>query len=414
MKVRFFDNGDALRRQQVEQALRSQATELEIDLDVVDDDGTRLGADELVVYLGTKGAPSISSAQHDALADHAEQRAMLPVLDTPEDAQWLPDPVKPINALIAGRFGAQWPAAVVDEILSRLYLRRRTRRVFISYRRIDSLGIARQLLDALTKRGFEVFLDEVSIPPSEDFQRSLEAWLIDADLVLVLASPRFEESKWTTEEISFAGNANIGMLVVGWPPEVYGKPAAVPFGGDPNQRRPAVEATAGLPDERWELTLAELASLPGTVPARRFEDPAALTLTPEALEGMIGLALRARSKAIGQRLRTLLETARTVLGAQGQRVENGATLGDLVVHGKEGKSFVRVVPFRPGPETLHQAWQDARGRGATHGDEAGLYYSEVDASMDAVVALRWLAEGKRPEPPQRTVVYAEVGGKVQP
>lgn len=55
-------------------------------------------------------------------------------------------------------------------------LLRQQRRVFVSYRRVESRSSAVQLHDALSSRGFEVFLDTHDIRPGEPFQEVLRCY----------------------------------------------------------------------------------------------------------------------------------------------------------------------------------------------------------------------------------------------
>lgn len=57
----------------------------------------------------------------------------------------------------------------VPEILQRTEVTSPSTRVFISYRRADTLNLALQLFDELTHNGFEVFLDFYSIASGYDF-----------------------------------------------------------------------------------------------------------------------------------------------------------------------------------------------------------------------------------------------------
>ena len=61
-------------------------------------------------------------------------------------------------------------------------------RIFISYRRLETLPVALQLFDRLTHEGFDVFLDRFSIPPGYDFQRRLNQELEDKSMVILLES----------------------------------------------------------------------------------------------------------------------------------------------------------------------------------------------------------------------------------
>lgn len=70
-------------------------------------------------------------------------------------------------------------------------LLRKQRRVFISYRRVDSRSAAMQMHDILTSRGFDVFLDTHDIRPGEPFQDVLWHRLCDSDVVVMLDTPSY-------------------------------------------------------------------------------------------------------------------------------------------------------------------------------------------------------------------------------
>ena len=105
-------------------------------------------------------------------------------------------------------------AAVLMEGLSLL---RRSRRLFISYRRSETQGAAIQLYESLDHCGFDVFLDTVSIRPGEPFQDVLWHRLADTDVIVLLDSPGFLASRWTTAELARANSTNIQVLQLVWP-----------------------------------------------------------------------------------------------------------------------------------------------------------------------------------------------------
>lgn len=102
-------------------------------------------------------------------------------------------------------------------VLQQFRLLRRQRRLFISYRRSDSTHVASQLYAALDARGFDVFLDTNGVPPGEDFQEVLWHRLADSDVVLLLDTEGFSESRWTQEELAKANTTNIQILHLLWP-----------------------------------------------------------------------------------------------------------------------------------------------------------------------------------------------------
>ena len=93
----------------------------------------------------------------------------------------------------------------------------RYRRIFITYRRDECSSIAEQLFEEFSKKSFEVFLDRFDIPPAVDFQVKLTEKLADKSLVIVLESPKINESEWARYEISFAKQNRIGLFAIKMP-----------------------------------------------------------------------------------------------------------------------------------------------------------------------------------------------------
>ncbi|MGG5887525.1 toll/interleukin-1 receptor domain-containing protein [Falsiroseomonas sp. HC035] len=96
-------------------------------------------------------------------------------------------------------------------------LLRRQRRVFVSYRRVESRAAALQLHDLMTGRGFDVFLDTHDIRPGDPFQDVLWQRLCDSDVMVMLDTPTYFASKWTRQEIGRARAKEIHVLRVVWP-----------------------------------------------------------------------------------------------------------------------------------------------------------------------------------------------------
>lgn len=99
-------------------------------------------------------------------------------------------------------------------------LLRKQRRAFISYRRIEARAAAMQLHDLLASRGFDVFLDTHDVRPGEPFQEVLWHRLCDADVMLMLDTPTYFESKWTRQELGRARAKEIHVLRLVWPANV--------------------------------------------------------------------------------------------------------------------------------------------------------------------------------------------------
>jgi hypothetical protein len=128
----------------------------------------------------------------------------------------IPDSIRGTNGLrLRGDDENLTELAVV--LLECVGLLRKQRRVFISYRRTESRSTAMQLHDLLTSRGFDVFLDTHDIRPGEPFQDALWNRLCDSDVMVMLDTPTYFESKWTRQEIGRARAKEIQVLRVIWP-----------------------------------------------------------------------------------------------------------------------------------------------------------------------------------------------------
>lgn len=107
--------------------------------------------------------------------------------------------------------------SIVGCAMEGLRLLRKSRRVFISYKRSEATGVAQQLFEALTQAGFDPFMDCYSIRPAENFQDELHHRLTDSDVLIQLHTPSFYESKWCGEEIEIANLTQVGVKVLAWP-----------------------------------------------------------------------------------------------------------------------------------------------------------------------------------------------------
>jgi len=107
--------------------------------------------------------------------------------------------------------------SLIGVIMEGLGLLRNTRRIFISYKRDESSKVAIQLFEALEKNGFDVFLDTHSVRAGEPFQEELWHRMADTDIVVLLNTPGFLKSEWTTKELAKANAMMIGILQLIWP-----------------------------------------------------------------------------------------------------------------------------------------------------------------------------------------------------
>lgn len=86
------------------------------------------------------------------------------------------------------------------------------KKIFISYKRDDTSGLAMQLFDALSKAGYIPFLDSYSIDSGKPFQEYLKHELSDSEIMLYLNSPNFHISPYTREELNVASELNVGIV----------------------------------------------------------------------------------------------------------------------------------------------------------------------------------------------------------
>ncbi|MFC3677765.1 toll/interleukin-1 receptor domain-containing protein [Ferrovibrio xuzhouensis] len=140
---------------------------------------------------------------------------ILPVVDDLEHATGqLPPSIQPLNALGLKQNPLERIASALLECVSLLP---RQRRVFLSYRRIESRSAALQLFDTLSARQFNVFLDTHEISPGVHFQQALWHNLCDCDVLVMLDTADYFGSRWTKAEFGRALAKGIPILRVGWP-----------------------------------------------------------------------------------------------------------------------------------------------------------------------------------------------------
>ncbi len=162
------------------------------------------------VFFGGKG---VSEANLKTLLENN-----IPILPVISDSSMvhdeIPEILRSINCLPYSIGGAQ---RVTTALLECVGLLPRQRRVFLSYRRDEARQAALQLFDELSSRLFDVFLDTHGIAPSEDFQTLLWHRLCDSDVLVMLDTPNYFESRWTSAEFGRALAKGISVLRIGWP-----------------------------------------------------------------------------------------------------------------------------------------------------------------------------------------------------
>jgi hypothetical protein len=283
-----------------------------------------------------------------------------------------------------GGFGAQVPASIAHlngytladcgadferlatRVLEGFGLLRERRRLFISYRRAETSGVAAQLYEALDVAGFDVFLDTHGvIGPGEPFQEILWHRLADTDVAVVLDSPGFLASRWTEEELARANNSNIQILQVLWPDQLEGATAAF--------------------STFHPLTAAEFAGSDVLGPTALLVDTCVTQIVDE-VEGLRARALGARhaflvrefsseARAAGLTVQTTLERTLVVSTTAGQRVMVQPAIG---------------VPDAEGYQVLEGLHQRDLTLGRTYSRPPVLLFDQKGIRTRWLTHLGWL------------------------
>ena len=142
-----------------------------------------------------------------------ENRSVLPVVAPGSSPTSLPPSLRHLNTLI----WSPGDRLAIGQILRAGELLSARPRIFISYVRRDAQRVADQIFGQLTNRGFEVFLDRLSLEPGSDFQVRLAEELSYMGTVLILESRRTRQSSWVRHEIDFARKHHLGLIAVQLP-----------------------------------------------------------------------------------------------------------------------------------------------------------------------------------------------------
>jgi len=168
----------------------------------------------MAIFLGSSSAVVDVPLIDQLIADSIVIAPVVSLLS--HVASEVPLRLRHINALELGA-GDAGLARVASLVLETFRLLRRERRLFISYKRDDAQPFAEKLYESLDTRGFDVFIDVRSVPPAVDFQSELWHRMSDSDVVVLVDTPGFRASRWTTAELAQANATNIQILHLLWP-----------------------------------------------------------------------------------------------------------------------------------------------------------------------------------------------------
>lgn len=162
------------------------------------------------VFFGGENAPAanVGELMHRAIP-------VIPVVSKLRMVEHeIPEILQSLNCLDYSKGGMQRVATALLECVGLLP---RQRRIFLSYRREEATQVALQLFEALSARLFDVFLDTHKIGVAEDFQSVLWHHLCDSDVLVMLDTPTYFDSRWTTTEFGRALAKGVSVLRIGWP-----------------------------------------------------------------------------------------------------------------------------------------------------------------------------------------------------
>jgi hypothetical protein len=271
----------------------------------------------------------------------------------------IPAMLQPLNCLSYSSGGSQRVATALLECAGLLP---RQRRVFVSYRRVEAREAALQLFDALSARLYDVFLDTHGIPPAEDFQTMLWHRLCDSDVLLMLDTPDYFTSRWTSAEFGRALAKGISILQVGWPDS------------SPSARTATASRAELLPEEI---------------------DPASGHIAEDAMERICLQLEKVRSQSHAVRSVNLVSNIRNAIQTIGGQVVGVGANKAIHIQLPDGKKVV-VYPAIgvPSSTTLHEASNNSPNQSvAVVYDHVGLHprwLGHLDWLGQHINSARWV------------------------
>lgn len=271
----------------------------------------------------------------------------------------VPELLRQFNYLEGGQDA---PARIATSMLECCGLLPRQRRIFLSYRRDEARAAALQLFDAFAAKQFDVFLDTHGIKPAEDFQSVLWHRLCDSDVLVMLDTPTYFSSRWTSAEFGRALSKNISVLRVGWPDTT------------PSERTATASRAELLPDEvRGDTGL----------------------LADSAVERICLQLETVRSESQAVRSINLVSGLRSAVERIGGHIAGVGVRNGVYVQLPDRRDIV-IYPAVgvPTSTTLHQAMDNSDGRPvAVVYDHVGLnpqWLSHLDWLGTHIRSARWI------------------------
>lgn len=309
-------------------------------------------ASKVAVYFGQDGGPT------DLPGTSALVNAGVPILPiapgTARFSEQIPPLLQHIGGLTVGPDEEQSLLRIGTCILECLGLLRTQRDVFVSYRRTESRDAAIQLHDSLSARQFDAYLDTHDVRPGEDFQEQLWHRLSDCDVLVMLDTPGYFDSRWTAEEFGRAEAKALAILRVGWP----GHPVSrvLQLGEDLQLEARDIGATGKLNDEAMHRIVCAVERLRAKSIAVRHE-----VLSSSFMNAIQFLGGQVHGASIGRTISATLRDGRPVLGVPAIGI--------------------------PTSETLYHV---ALAKGRAIGSQAVIVYDHIGLHPKYVEHLKWL------------------------
>jgi len=136
--------------------------------------------------------------------------SILPASKSSKAISLLPSPLSSRRA----SFWTKSLREVIPDILSVAGITAERPRMFISYKRDETQGLANQLFHGLAEDGFDVFLDHFRIPAGAELMSRIRHELGDKTMVVVLESQHILSSSWTQYEIRVAQALRLGLFAI--------------------------------------------------------------------------------------------------------------------------------------------------------------------------------------------------------
>ncbi len=326
---------------------------------------------KLLVLVAAVGAPFRDLAWYSQWESDDHDAAVMTVIPRGNLDQFLAPEIQSEEHLLRRTNAKSWSNSIreiIPAVLSLAEITSEVSRIFISYRRMETLAVALQLFDRLTHEGFDVFLDRFSIPPGCDFQRRLNQELEDKSMVVLLESLSLKNSKWTQHEIDFAKRFRLGLACVRMP-DVTDENTLASV-----RNRPRIDLRNKPISDFVDTSVPKLDSSDANPPPVQWP-----RLTEDAEERVVAFIKSEHAKALFERRQRLRKDVATALAAAGLHVVANA-VGSIRAE-IAGNQHLIWVTTRP-PEVddfrnLHEAHlaRKERGigwRGAIIGPQAAL------------------------------------------